>query len=595
MRLASALGLVAAFAFVLYGWGWAVRRLVGAELRSWPATAASGMAGLVFLGGVLNLTRLAYPWALACVVIAGAGFGISAIASGERPRFMPAALIPALIVLCFVALTQLPPAAYNFHDDYQKYFVHPVRMLETGTLFGSPLNDIGFDTIGGQAFLDGFVVAFLPIRYINGVDAALALFLCMMLASQFTRGRRELIPLAIVCALSVAFINPQYVNISALYTGALLMMAVIEDEGSSAAATGLLYAALLALKSTFALFVVLNLAATPFVRGWRWASRAALACAIFFLPWLLLHAPHYAAMLHPRQPAAESGVREQETFDMFSTEALDYGATPANYTGLMLAIGLCGLTMVWARRKVDMAAASCAVAVAAYFIMIYVSGPRNAGYAQAVRYFIPFAIAAAPAAFGSAGLALFNAAGPAPRWMRLSVPLVVASIPVLAFAPSLRARVKQALDSGSVLAFSWLAPNPDYLEYNWQVLYGDMRQKVAMAQAAVPAGEAAVVWINTPFYLDFKRNRIADVEPGAGLIAPWSGLPKTMPDAHYFIWEYGGYANMDPKDYREGMAEGPDMMRRVAAARLNMTERLDAMMQRSQKLYDDGAIAVFRE
>jgi hypothetical protein len=227
--------------------------------------------------------------------------------------------------------------------------------------------------------------------------------------------------------------------------------------------------------------------------------------------------------------------------------------------------------------------------------MIYVSGPRNAGYAQAVRYFIPFAIAAAPAAFGSAGLALFNAAGPAPRWMRLSVPLVVASIPVLAFAPSLRARVKQALDSGSVLAFSWLAPNPDYLEYNWQVLYGDMRQKVAMAQAAVPAGEAAVVWINTPFYLDFKRNRIADVEPGAGLIAPWSGLPKTMPDAHYFIWEYGGYANMDPKDYREGMAEGPDMMRRVAAARLNMTERLDAMMQRSQKLYDDGAIAVFRE
>jgi hypothetical protein len=104
-----------------------------------------------------------------------------------------------------------------------------------------------------------------------------------------------------------------------------------------------------------------------------------------------------------------------------------------------------------------------------------------------------------------------------------------------------------------------------------------------------------VVWINAPFYLDFTRNRLADIEPGAGLIAPWSGLPNVMPDAHYFIWEYGGYANMDPKDYRDEMAEGPDMMRRVAAARLNMTERLDTTMRRSQKLYDDGTIAVFRE
>jgi hypothetical protein len=599
MRLASAFGLFAVFAFVLYGWGSAVRRLLGAELRSWPATVASGMAAVVALGGLLNLARLAYPWALALVAIAGAALGIWAIASGERPRFSMVSLIPAVTVLCFVVLTQLPPAAYNFHDDYQKYFVHPVRMLETGSVFGSPLNDIGFDTLGGQAFLDGFVVAAFPIRYINGVDAAFALFLCMMLASQFTRSRQELIPLTIACALSVVFINPQYVNISALYTGSLLMMAVIEDaseeNGSSAAVTGLLYAALLALKSTFALFVVLHLAATPFIRGVRWTGRTALACALFFLPWVLLHAPHYAAMLHPHQTAAETGVREQETFNMFSTEALDYGATPANYTGLMLAIGLCGLSTAWSKRKVDMTAASCFAALAAYFIMIYVSGPRNAGYAQAVRYFTPFAIAAAPVAFGSVGAAFLDAAKPMPRWLRLGIPLLVASVPMLAFAPSLRVRAKQAINSGSVLAFSWLAPTPEYLEYNWQVLYGDMRQKVAMAQAAVPAGEAAVVWINNPFYLDFTRNRIADAEPGAGLIAPWSGLPKAMPEAHYFIWEYGGYANMDPKDYREEMAEGPDMMRRVAAARLNMTEKLDSIMQRSQKLYDDGAIAVFRE
>src|SRR5580698_5468697 len=74
MKLVCAFGLFAVFAFVLYGWGLAVRKLVGAQSRGWPtpwpATAATGMAALVFVGGVLNLTRLAYPWALAIVAIA---------------------------------------------------------------------------------------------------------------------------------------------------------------------------------------------------------------------------------------------------------------------------------------------------------------------------------------------------------------------------------------------------------------------------------------------------------------------------------------------------------------------------------------------
>ena len=58
----------------------------------------------------------------------------------------------------FTIATQLPPSIYNFHDDYQKYFAYPVRMVETGTVFGSPLSAMGLQTLGAQAFLDGFVV-----------------------------------------------------------------------------------------------------------------------------------------------------------------------------------------------------------------------------------------------------------------------------------------------------------------------------------------------------------------------------------------------------------------------------------------------------
>lgn len=569
MKLIAAFAVFAAFAFMLYGWGWAARRALRAGSKGWPATVAAGMAAVVFLGGVLNLARLAHPWALACVVIVGVGLGIAAAVSGERPSVSFVALIPAVAVVAFVVLTQLPPRAYNFHDDYQKYFVHPVRMLETGTVFGSPLNDIGLDTLGGQAFLDGFAVAFFPIRYINGVDAAFALFLCMMLASQFGR---ELPVLAVV------FINPQYVNISALYTGSLLMMAAIEDAGASAAITGMFHAALVALKSTFLLFVAVHLAAALWARGVKWTARTAGFGALFLAPWILLHLPRYLGFLHAGPGIPDTGVRPNESFNIFSIHPLDYGSTPLHYTALMIAAGICGWMILCTKRKeekhqADMTAASCFALVAAYLIMVYVSGPRNAGYAQAIRYFTPFAIGVFPVVFSGMGKY---------RWL--------AAIPVLAFAPSLRDRAEQAIQSGSVLAFSWLAPDPDYLEYNRQVLYGDVKQRVEAAQAKVPAGEETVVWINAPFYLNSARNRLADVEPGAGLIAPWSKIPD---DARYFIFEYGGYANMDESNYVEEMAEGPDFMRRVSAARLKMTRQLTDLMQRSEKLYDDGSIATF--
>src|SRR5580692_3970764 len=139
MRVASTVVVFAAAAFALYGWGWAARRVLRARETNWPATAASGTAALVFLGGVLNLARLAYPWALGCVAAAGIVF---AVCGFKKPEMSVLArfLIPGA-VLIFTVATQVPPRAYNFHDDFQKYFAHPVRMLETGTVFGSPLND----------------------------------------------------------------------------------------------------------------------------------------------------------------------------------------------------------------------------------------------------------------------------------------------------------------------------------------------------------------------------------------------------------------------------------------------------------------------
>src|SRR5580698_873971 len=237
MVIATSLVLLAVATLMFFGWGSAFLNLFRLKPTAWPATVALGMAAVVFVGGVLNLARIAYPAALATITIVGLLLALREGFSFEPPSILVAIIIAAAVI--FTIATQLPPSIYNFHDDYQKYFAYPVRMVETGTVFGSTLSAMGLQTLGAQAFLDGFVIAFFPIAYINGVDAVFGLFLCLILAAQVTPSRIT----SAVCVLSVFLINPQYVNISTLYCGSALIVAMVMEslEDAGPATLGLLY------------------------------------------------------------------------------------------------------------------------------------------------------------------------------------------------------------------------------------------------------------------------------------------------------------------------------------------------------------------
>jgi len=313
MVIAASLALIAVATLMFFGWGAAFLKLLRLEPANWPLTVALGMAAVVFLGGILNLTRLAYPVALAIVAVIGIVLAFRARISLERPPLIIGLLIAIIVI--FTIATRLPPSIYNFHDDYQKYFAYPVRMVETGTVFGSPLSAMGLQTLGAQAFLDGFVVAFFPIVYINGVDAVFGLFLCLILATQFTTDRF----MRVVCVASVVLINPQYVNISTLYCGSAMIMAMAAVEDS--AALGLLYAALIAMKPIYAVFVAIHLL-TIAAGGIRSAVRTGLAAAIFLSPWVLVHAPNYLAALRildgEAQQQQEAVSSSEDSLQLFS-------------------------------------------------------------------------------------------------------------------------------------------------------------------------------------------------------------------------------------------------------------------------------------
>jgi hypothetical protein len=169
-----------------YGWGRLTRRLAGLRDGTWPVSAALGLACVLFLGGVLNLCRLAYPVALAGIMVVGLALAAVAIRQDgvwrpglvdRRARWHAAARGAALVALTgFTVATQLAPSLYNAGDDFQQYFPYAVRMIETGTLYGSPLNALGGIALGGQTFLHGFIVGFFPLRFINGADAVFCFF-----------------------------------------------------------------------------------------------------------------------------------------------------------------------------------------------------------------------------------------------------------------------------------------------------------------------------------------------------------------------------------------------------------------------------------
>jgi hypothetical protein len=274
------------YALSLFGWG---RLLENFFQISWPfsLTISLGMAGWIFLGGILNLLGLAYPLALDSIILFGLAYSALTFLRSWRLqvfsnyrnlyfskdyllRFLPAAIV-ILIVFIFVAYSISSPKAFNFHDDLEKYLSHPIRMLATGSLGGSAFNALGSETFGGQAFLHGFAVAHWPLGYVNTIDSVFAFVLClMMLMSVALRTRLPFWFILLVVTVPI-FINPQYVNISSIYTAVVLILLLflglwvqVKEQNDAfttwpcAAWLGLVYAALVALKTVYLLFVVVH-------------------------------------------------------------------------------------------------------------------------------------------------------------------------------------------------------------------------------------------------------------------------------------------------------------------------------------------------
>ena len=646
----------------LFGWGHLIEKPLG---LSWPFpfTICLGLSGWIFLGGVLNLLGIAYPLVLDGIVIFGlVYFALTLVRSWNLKkvseyrnlycskdvllRFLPST-IAILIVFIFLAYTIASPKSFNVHDDLEKYVSHPIRMLATGTVKGSYFSALGSETLGGQAFLHGFALAHWPIGYVNTVDSVFAFLLCLMSVlsvSMRTKLPFWYIPLVVFIPI---FINPQYVNISSLYTASAIMIFLFlgvwmnfeEDKNTllswpSLAFLGLSYAALIALK-TFYLSVVIIHSVLVFLgiiyvsyslrNAISWAIRTAFSTLLFSSPWILLYHSNWTTWLSnissPQAYLLDSGFARQTaaTINLLSSEKLffGFGTTFAHYTATMIVVTLCCLSLFVYKAAIQptpgtrtvMGFAACATAPILYVVNIFLLAPILTGPSNGLRYLCPIIIAAVPCS-------LIIAASTVSQSMRLKktksrfsiIPVLILAVfatgLVVIFYESLAERARQAFQFGSTLSFSELAKDPLYLAYNKYAFSSEAKKDIQEAQLVVPGDRNLAAWTPLAMHLDYRRNRILDVDP-AGLANPWLEFPFGRQvgegvkyfinlDAHYVLWQYSSPAVRPEQALLEWATSPYARSHTIGVRTYQFVNTLRGMARDSKILYNNGSIVVMQ-
>jgi hypothetical protein len=178
------------------------------------------------------------------------------------------------------------------------------------------------------------------------------------------------------------------------------------------------------------------------------------------------------------------------------------------------------------------------------------------------------------------------------------------AIILISFLGSFLERYKQAVNYGSMLSFSSLARDPNYIKYNRFALGNNAQNIIRSAQQAIPEGRALVSWTPLQFHLDHHRNPIFDVDP-AGLTNPWVDIPFkgsthdilsyfNKKHIRYIIWEYRGPAIRPMKNNEIRLKSLFPRERSIAAKTYLFSQLLYRLSKNTQILFNNGSIIVLK-
>jgi hypothetical protein len=611
-----AIGFIIIFALVCLGWGrFAVQLCYGGTRVPWAFQTVLGLACFGFGGGLLNAFHIAGATALNLLGVAGVALSINFIIADARDKggflglisFLRAASrekggaagwfpdLAAISITAFFAATILPAGAFNIFDDFHTYLVRPARMLGTGSVGGNPFDSIGLDSLGTPAIFQAFFLVWRPVCEINGFDAVFCFGACGCLIGGMAR-RLKLHPsVGVLGVLTFASINPQYVNISPIYAGSLMIGGLVvacylalEPSPVPQGATswlrwipaGLIGATLAGLKLTFGFYAGVY-CALFFGLLWMHKTHRADALKAAFvtsasallanLPWIWVSVPTF---LQARRLAAvfsaartlESKYPSLAAHDIgqtFSSGNCFYGGNELNYTVIVVVLLLTGglaLHRCWREQNKAEAVLPILLASAAFSaVAAYLLNAHLFDFTTSLRYTCPILIAVVPFAalfcwamlhkseYEIEGGRLPDLVRSYPFWGIALAQIVVISM----FLPVSSSRANRALRTGTLLSY----PVPQrLLDHNAAIFTQDYGRTIREFQNIMEPRATLLAWTDEPFLFDYTRNRILTAtEPG--LINPLLHFPAGVPAellADYFRSWGVRYILIETREYIKG-------------------------------------------
>ena len=644
-----------------YGWGRTIARLAyGNSNQQWAFLSALGLAFLIFLGGIINFIGIAYPGILYAIFFTGIIFSIIALFKGSfsnslnligihsKTFFDKFCFVLSIFIIVatsiFLIATLLPTNAFNIYDDFQTYLVRPFRMLQTGTIGGNNFDILGIDSLGGQSFLQAFILAVFPIEYVNGFDIIFCFVLIAFLLvgiAQVTKAHGLYLILAIS---TLILINPQIINIAALYSGSAMILGMIfasiiladyynTKEKKSAFVRvipfALFISALISLKFTLALFAIIYsviyfLALLIFSKDKKNIMVTGIFLAVsvlfFLLPWIAIYRENYWYIIqgifheNPQDIFANSyhSSRDFITKNWFSSDRLYWGGSFRGYNVLMLIMLMASLLSAYHLIKKKHSILNpylIAIFVAgiagimSYFITAYFWDPDTH-----IRYSCSVIIAALPFTVLILG-SQFGVFNPivtgvkhkkvSSQYVMLSTMLLIFIILIGCFGNSVLERINLVHHKRTVLAF----PLPlGYVGFNKTMLNNNTKKDVRIIQNKTEEGQTILAWTSIPFHLDFARNKILTVSE-AGLCNPWLDLPlnSKLEDIRkflnkrgirYVILEYKGFAIKDEDGFRSYLRAPFLIYRKIASYNLYFRKMLIVLAKENLIIYNQNGIMI---
>lgn len=665
-------GVLVACLISTYGWGRLAIKLFYRDIPDSPAYAvALGLGVLILIGGFLNLLRIAYPTALDVLFGLGLAAAIAFAAGAVRrdaTQYSPSGLlsrlrvtswsglrvrgdvVPWLVILAatgFFAANLMPTSAFNFHDDFHKYLVSPFRMLQTGTLGGGPFEVMGRDHLGTQSFFQAFILTRFAPLYINGFDYVFCFLVAGLLVNDIGRKVEVHWLYRSVAMLGFVFIDPQYVNISALYSAALFILATtyaallladafdaadFKAPTGAAAPVGLFVASLISLKGTFIPFALLLSAMLALGFMLAGGSRrrvaaagglAALTAAAVLVPWSAISVNNYANIIAlgldriGRTASGGGGAVSDwgRLADLFlSRQELFYGGWFPAYNFAVLLVAVAALIsgyLLWRNRERNvqryLVVGLClsAAAVLAYLFNAYLFAVNSGRIDITVRYFTPILIAVAPASVLVLGQPFWRFR-PAPAGaVAPASPGALAMLGALVLVAGMFAdvfvdRAAQLARYRTDLSFP-LAKTKRYLDYNRVALTTGTRNEFLGIQSKADKGATILVWVSVPFLLDYARNTILTVE-SPGLVVgntdkPFGGDAELFrkflkgQGIRYVMWQFKGFGMRSERSLRRRLRSPAH--RQEAKMYLNLRNLLSSLERKSAGVYKDDQLVLF--